>query len=146
MKKIISLSISILLGVTSLLAQMKVANYSVGKPGTDKYEHLDFWTNNGKRTQINYSYGKDQKEVKMQYSGVDLINDDTCFKIRFTNNYTLFVIQKGLQLRVIDSAGKYDKTFSWEYEGPVNGVGTYCDVCAENDEEAMKLIELAYLR
>lgn len=146
MKKIIFIIVPILFCITDLFAQIKVANYSVGQPGTDKYEHLEFWAKDGNRTQVNYSYGKNQKEVKLLYSGKDLIGNDTCFKVQFTNNYILYIIQKGLQLRVIDSSEKYDKIFSWEYEGPINGIGTYCDICTEDEEDAMMLIRLAYLK
>jgi hypothetical protein len=146
MKKEIILTLSSLFIGTALMAQMKVAGYSFGKPGTDKYEHLEFWTKDGQRTEINYAYGKDRKEVKLQYIGKDQVNGSTCFKVRFTNNYIIQIIPKGLQLQVTDASGNYNKTFSWEYEGPVNGMGTFCNVCAEDDEDAMKLIRSAYLK
>ena len=53
MKKLSILTVVVLLFGTSLMAQMKVAGYSFGKPGTDKYEHLEFWTNDGKRAEVN---------------------------------------------------------------------------------------------
>ena len=146
MKKITILTVITLLIGTALMAQMKVAGYSFGKPGTDKYEHLEFWTKDGQRTEVNYAYGKDRKEVKLQYLGKDQVNGYTCFKVKFTNNYILYVIPKGLQLQVSDAICKYNKTFSWEYEGPVNGIGTFCNVCAEDDEDAMKLIRAVYLK
>jgi hypothetical protein len=125
---------------------MKVANYSFGKPGTDKYEHFDFWTKDGKPTEINYAYGKKRKEVKLQNLGKDRLNGSDCFKVKFTNNYVLYIIPHGQQLQVTDPSGKYNKTFSWEYEGPVNGIGTFCDVCAIDDEDAMNLIHSTYLK
>ena len=146
MKKIIILTISVLLLETAPRAQLKVASYSFGKPGTDKYEHLAFWTNDGKRTVVNYAYGKEQKEVKLQYLGKDQVSRQICFKVQFTNNFVLYIIPKGRRLQVTDASGKYNKTFSWEYEGPVNGIGTFCDVCAEDDEDAMALIQSAYLK
>jgi len=138
--------ILVLLLTTSSKAQLKVAQYSFGKYGTEKYEHFEFLTQGGKRTAIIYSYGSPQKETKLYYVGTSRINGDTCFKVRFANAYTLYVIPKELQLRITDSAGKYDKTFSWQYEGPVNGIGTHCETCAENETDALNMIQSSYLK
>jgi len=146
MKKICYLTTFLLLILTTLSAQTKVANYSIGKYGTDKYEHFDFETKDGKRTEINYSYGKDNKNVKLQYAGNDVFNEDTCFKVNFPNNYTLYITVKENRLHIVDAEGKYNKTFSWEYEGPIDGIGTYCDVCAKGKEDAIMLIKSAYLK
>lgn len=146
MKRLVFLTVFYFAIQANSNAQMKVASYSFGKPGTDKYEHFEFWINDGKRTNVEYSYGKDSKNIKLQYLGKDRINSDSCFKLQFSNNYILYVIPKGLTLKVIDSTAKYNKIFKWEYEGPVNGIGTYCDVCARDDEEAMKLIQSGYMK
>jgi hypothetical protein len=146
MKKLTFLTFSTLFIGTTLTAQMKVANYSFGKPGTGKYEHLNFWTKDGKRTEITYSYGKDRKEVKLQHLGKDKLNGSACFKVKFNNDYVLYIIPRGRQLQVTDASGKYNKAFSWEYEGPVNGVGTFCDICSEDDEDAMNLIQSSYMK
>jgi hypothetical protein len=74
------------------------------------------------------------------------MNGDSCFKIQFTNKYVLYIIPTGLRLKVTDVTGKYNKTFSWEYEGPVNGIGTYCDPCADDDNDAMKIIHASYMK
>jgi hypothetical protein len=146
MKNIMILTVATFFTGTTLMAQMKVAQYSFGKPGTDTYEHLEFWTKDGKRSEVNYAYGKDRKEVKLRYLGKGQLNGQTGFKVQFGNNYMLYIIPKRLQLQVTDANGKYNKIFSWEYEGPVNGIGTYCSVCADDDEDAMKLIQSMYLR
>ena len=127
-------------------AQLKVAQYSHGKYGTDKFERFEFWIKAGEHSKISYSYGKESKKVGLQYLGKDKINGDSCFKVRFSNGYVLYITPSDLCLKVIDSLGKYNKTFSWEYEGPVDGIGTHCDVCAENKNDAMKILRLAYLR
>lgn len=126
--------------------QSKVAQYSFGKSNTDRYEEFAFWAKGGKRTGIYYTYGKDHRNIPVQYLGIDKINGEKCFKVKFSNGYSLFIIPRGNQLNIIDSAGKYNKTFSWEYEGPVNGIGTHCDACAENDTDAMNLLRSCYLR
>jgi hypothetical protein len=146
MQKLIFLTVSTLFFGTTLLAQIKVAGYSCGKPATDQYEHLEFWAKDGKRAELNYAYGKNRKEGRLQYLGRDQVKGSVCFKVRFDNNYILYIIPKGLQLLVIDGSGKYNKTFSWEYEGPVNGIGTFCEPCATDDADAMKLIQASWLK
>lgn len=146
MKKARFLTFSTLLITSTLTAQTKVANYSFGKPGSDKFEHFDFWTKDGKPTEINYAYGKGRKEVKLRHLGKDRLNGFACFKVKFANDYVLYLTPRGRQLQVTDASGKYNKTFSWEYEGPVNGIGTFCDVCAEDDEDAINLIQSTFLK
>jgi hypothetical protein len=127
-------------------AQLKVAQYAYGKYSTDQFEKFEFWARGDKQSEILYSYGKDPRKVQLQYLGKSTINGDSCFEVRFSNKYVLYIIPRGLSLEVVDSPGKYKKTFSWEYEGPINGIGTHCDVCAEDDNDAMRILRLAYLR
>ncbi|AXY73083.1 hypothetical protein D3H65_03455 [Paraflavitalea soli] len=136
----------LILTVTMATSQQKVAVYAIGKPGIEEYERFAFWTKDGKRERIDYAYGKEGKEVKIQYIRKDLFKGDSCFVVRFVNNYQLYVIPQGLTLKVIDGTGKYEKLFSWEYEGPVNGIGTFCTVCAEDEMDAMKIIKASYLK
>lgn len=144
-KTILQIFFTVLFGISSR-AQLRVANYSCGKPGTDKYEHVEFWTKDGKRTEVSYAYGKNRREIKMQYLGRDNFNGDSTFRVKFSNGYVLFVIPSGLQLKVTDSTRKYNKTFVWEYEGPVNGIGTHCEVCVSDEADAMKLLKTTYLK
>lgn len=127
-------------------AQSKVGLYALGKYDTEKYEEFEFWVKDGKRAEIYYSYGKDHRKVPIQYLGIDKIIGEECFKVQFSNGYSLYIIPREHILNITDSVGKYNKTFSWKYEGPVNGIGTYCDVCAEDDTDAMKLLQSYYLR
>ncbi|GAB4039319.1 hypothetical protein GCM10028774_40320 [Spirosoma jeollabukense] len=122
-------------------AQTKVANYSYGKPGTDTYEQLSFWMKDGQKSSIDYTYGKDRKDVKLRYVG----KYEASFQVRFPNNTTLTVNPKGTTLIVVNTKSNYAKTFVWEYEGPVNGIGTFCNVCAQDEKEAMRLIRTYYL-
>lgn len=114
--------------------------------GTAQYEHFSFWVKDGKRGEITYTYGKNAREQPVTYLGKAIINGQACFKIRFANNYVLYVIPQKTQVKITDQAGKYLKTFPWAYEGPVNGIGTFCDVCAEDEREAVKLINLCYMK
>ncbi len=142
--KILLLSFFMFVSIVAT-AQKKVAVFSTGKPGSAEYERLSFYTNNNKRADIIYTYGKDRKEMKLQYSGKANLKGVPCFKVKFPNAIVLYVTPRGLKLQVTDVDGKYNKIFAWEYEGPVNGIGTFCDVCAQSDEEAIQIINSAYL-
>jgi len=124
----------------------QVANYSFGKAGAKSYEHFSFWALENKRGEITYSYGKVGKEIELTYLGTDTLNGEPCFKVQFPNQHVLYIIPKGLSLKVIDGEGKYSKHFRWQYEGPVDGVGTFCDACAEDEKAAMKLIRKHFMK
>ena len=126
--------------------KQQVANFSVGKYGTKSYEHFSFWVENGKRSKIEYSYGKDAKEMTVTYLGIDTFKSAKCFKLEFTNGLILYVIPKGLTLQVVDADGKYSKIFRWEYEGPVDGRGMACTICVEEDKEAMVFVKQYFLK
>jgi hypothetical protein len=128
-----------------LAANKRVANYSFGKYGTKTYETLSFWIDAGKRGQITYSYGKTDREITLSYIGPDIFNGESCFKVQFANGLILYIIPKGLSLKIVDSEGKYSKLFRWKYEGPIDGRGTFCDVCAE-DKESMMIIRKFFLK
>ena len=143
-----TLLISTLLICTATLAhaQGKVANYSYGKPGTASYEHFSFWTQDGQRADLSYTYGKDRKEAKLTYLGPDKVNGKPAFKVQFPNKHVLYLIPNGTTLRVTDNKLAAQKTYRWEYEGPVNGIGTFCQPCAEDEKQAMQLVQSAYLK
>ncbi|MBF9220706.1 hypothetical protein [Hymenobacter ruricola] len=127
-------------------AQMKVASYAAGKPGTDQYEELSFWVNDGKRGGIYYARGKDRNEIKGSYLPKTGMANGASFAVRLADNRVLTVIPSGSQLKVADSAKGTPKTFAWKYEGPVNGVGTFCRECAADEKEAMQLLRSYYLK
>jgi hypothetical protein len=129
----------------NVMAQ-KVANYSTGKQGTATYEHLSFWTENGKRTEVTYSYGKDYTELKASYLGAATYQGKKGFKISLPGKQVLYVLPVGTTLKIVGQAKKYSKVFKWEYEGPVNGIGTFCSACAEDEKEAIKLVSTYFLK
>lgn len=130
--------------VTFLADAQKVASYSTGTPNEDSYENLAFWSENGERSFISYSYGADRKEAKITYAGKGNYKGIDCFKIQFANKLILFVMANGNELQVANASGNYLKTFKWEYEGPVNGIGTFCNVCATDEKDAMALLKRDY--
>ena len=142
MKQFSLLLIALFIG-TILYAQ-KVAAYSYGELGNDNYERFSFWIKNNKRSDIYYSYSKVGKEIKLKFIGTGIFNGDSCFKVQFANDYVLHIIPKNNQLKVCDPTGKYSKYFKWEYEGPINGIGTFCEPCAEDGDAAMDLIKIYY--
>ncbi|GAB3867022.1 hypothetical protein GCM10028824_08480 [Hymenobacter segetis] len=126
-------------------APTKVASYSFGASGTVGYEHLSFWVKAGKRTDIYYSYGPSRREVKLKYVGKTQLNGQPGFKVQFANGQVLSVVPSD-DLLSVSGAGQTPNTFAWEYEGPVNGRGTFCDVCTADEKEAMQLVRTYYLK
>jgi len=124
----------------------KVANYAVGEPGKQNYEEFSFWVKDNKKAEIYYYYGKDRKEMKPKFIARTVLNGDSCFKVQLSKNYVLFIIPQGNQLKVSDQNGIYKKVFTWKYEGPENGIGTFCTPCAEDENAAMQLIKLYYMK
>ncbi len=122
-------------------AQQKVANYFIGKYGTKSYEHFSFWMRDGKPSSVEYSYGTKPKYMTLKIIGIEIRNGRKALKVQFPNNYVLLITADKQRLLVTDVNAGYNKTFQWEYEGPVNGVGTFCDVCAEDETEAITIVE-----
>lgn len=145
MNKISIALIVTLLAGTLANAQIKVANYSFGKSETDTYEQLSFWVKDGKRQAITYTYGMDRKEVNVRYVGKEKLSNTSGFMVQSPTNTTLTIVPAGATLTVRNPKANYSKKFTWEYEGPVNGIGTFCNVCAQDEKEAMKIIKESYL-
>ncbi|MDO7852321.1 hypothetical protein [Hymenobacter convexus] len=146
MKTLFCLLAAALLASPAALAQSKVATYAFGKPGTDAYEKLSFWVKEGKRAEIYYAHGKGPTETKGTYLPRVGSANGASFAVRISPNRSFTITPAGSRLKVSDSADGTPKTFAWEYEGPVNGVGTFCRECAEDPAEAMKLVRAYYLK
>jgi hypothetical protein len=54
--------------------------------------------------------------------------------------YTIRRDKAGERLLVTSQDGHYRKLFKLGYEGPVNGVGTYCATCANEPADALRLV------
>jgi len=144
-------TLALTLGMSALatrpaLAQNQVANYGYGQPGTAGYEHFSFWTLNGRRSDVGYAAGKNREDAQVRYLGPARLGKQPGFKVKLLDGRTLHLVPSGTTLRVYTAAGAAPKTFAWEYEGPVNGVGTACSVCAEDAEDAMRLLRAHYLK
>ena len=134
-----------LLASVSMKAQ-KVANYSTGKYGSAAYEHFSFWVEKGKPSEITYNAGKYGEDKPVKYLGKSTYQGKRSFKIQLPDNRVLQVMPLGKNLKIVGTAKNYNKLFAWAYEGPVNGMGTFCEACAEDEQEAMKLLNSAYLK
>lgn len=153
MSSFISFVCALALGAGALAARPalaqnlnQVANYGYGQPGTASYEHLSFWTLNGRRSDVSYASGPNREDAQVRYLGPATFGGQPGFKIRFLSGRTLYVMPSGTTLRVSDAPGAAPKTFTWEYEGPVNGVGTACSVCVADSAAARRLIRAYYLK
>ncbi|NML65726.1 hypothetical protein HHL22_10965 [Hymenobacter sp. RP-2-7] len=135
-----------LLAARPAQAQNTVANYAFGRPGTASYEHFSFWTKDGQRYTMQYSYGADRRDATLRYAGPATVGGQPSFKVQFANGRVLYLTPSGTQLRVATSPTAAPKAFTWEYEGPVNGVGTACSVCTPNAAAAMQLVRAHYLK
>lgn len=134
-----------LLTAASVSAQ-KVANYATGKYSEPNYEHFTFGTKAGKRTEITYTYGKYGNDLPVKYLGKAAYEGKATFRVQLPNGSILYVIPSGINLKIQNADKSYNKLFAWAYEGPVNGVGAFCEVCAEDEKEAMKLLRTYYLK
>lgn len=148
---ILTSALRIALGVSTLaarpaLAQNQVANYGYGQPGTAGYEHFSFWTHNGRRSDVAYAAGTNREDAQLRYLGPGKLAGQPGFKVQFLDGRTLYLVPSGNTLQVATGPGTAPKTFVWEYEGPVNGVGTTCSVCAEDAAAAIRLVRAHYLK
>lgn len=124
----------------------QVANYGYGQPGTASYEHFSFWTLNGRRSDVGYASGANREDARVSYAGPARVGGQPGFRVKFLDGRTLYLTPSGTTLRVSDATGAAPKTFVWEYEGPVNGVGTVCSVCVADSAAALRLVQKHYLK
>lgn len=135
-----------LFGAGAAHAQTKVATYAAGKPGTAQYEELSFWVKEGRRGDVYYASGKDRNEIKASYQSRAGTPSGKSFTIRLADNRLFTMVPGGSLLKVAEAPKATPKTFAWKYEGPVNGVGTFCRECAADPKEAMQLLKAYYLK
>lgn len=142
-----TLAIIVLLAATSSAAYaQKVANYFAGKPGTASYQGYSFWSINNKPAEVTFYKGAARKESKVTYNGKATYNGKSCFKMTLPDKSFFYVYPIGTKLAIVNAASKKIETFSWEYEGPVDGRGTFCQACAQDEKEAITLMKASYLK
>jgi hypothetical protein len=125
--------------------ELRIANYSIGKPGTSDFEELSFWADHRKvqRLGVTYAYGVNRKELELVYLKPAAGSAPLSFGVQFPNGkiFQIQVQEKTGSLLFTGDRAKYRKTFLWEYQGPIDGVGTACTVCVDEDEAIPFIVE-----
>lgn len=126
------------------MKDFKVARFAYGEYGKPFYEGFSFRENNGRPSEVLYRYC--EKEINLHYLGTTTFNGKKAFKVAFPNKLQLYVIPNSNgTITVVDRTKKYNKVFDWEYEGPVNGIGTFCEPCVE-EKDAIPFLRKYYLK
>jgi len=71
--------------------------------------------------------------------------DRVRLRIVFPDGRAVDAAVAGPSLQVDDGSGKPPKTFAWEYEGPVDGRGTFCTPCVE-EQDAIPFVRAHFMR
>lgn len=126
-----------MLFATNLYAQ-RVAYFSSGTYGTKNYEQLEF---NKDRT-CYYRYGSKNKEYQIIYLG----SRNGVFNVTLPNNIiaSVYVYKEYIEIKAIK--GYYNRIFTWQYQGPSDGIGTWCESCCQSENEAYKFLKRHYLK
>ncbi|MPR35634.1 hypothetical protein [Salmonirosea aquatica] len=140
------LLISCMLGLTITLshAQTKTrAFFMVGDYSQPEWEKLAFEVD-GTKCSIMYAYRKHETGYPLKILGVGKVGNAKALRVSipgFNKTYLIYkdVPKKGLVMVSEDQS--YRKFFALGYEGPVNGVGTFCASCANEPAEAFALVD-----
>ncbi len=124
----------------------QVSNYSIGKYNTAAYEEFSFWITDKNQPYVTYTFGKDDKELPVKYLGIERIKGKPCIKLKVNNKKIMYVALHGDRLLIFDDELKNPKGFTWRYEGPVNGIGTYCNVCTQDAKQSAAFLKKYYLK
>jgi hypothetical protein len=124
-----------------------VAQFLTSQYGSRDYEHFAFWVYQNKNRQIEYSYRDKKGEIQsleLSYLGKFKQGGRSGFRVLFPNNFVLRVFLTGDVLEVKAEKGNYFKYFRWQYEGPVDGRGTFCEPCSSDSSDAIQLLKDFY--
>jgi hypothetical protein len=136
-----------LTGKAQKYPDLVVANFSTGSYGSRDYESLSFWVYQNKNRKIDYSYRDKKGEIlslELSYLGKFKQGSKSGFRVLFPNNLVLRVFLAGDVLEVKAEKGNYFKYFRWQYEGPVDGRGTFCEPCTQDASDAIRLLQDFY--
>lgn len=126
------------------LAQEKThAFFMVGDYTSPNWEKLSF--DKTKAGQIlTYAYKQRENGVRLQPVGTKSVNGQRVLLVRLPGLSQPYEIRRdraGERLIMTSQDGRYQKTFKLGYEGPVNGVGTFCATCANEPVDAFRLVD-----
>ncbi len=123
-----------------------VASYFTGRPETPGYESLSFWTKDGKRAYIQYTYGKEARDLMVSWLGPDFLQGQHGFKIKIPNRPVNFIIPDGYILKFADKNGRLLKRFTWEHEELKNADDSLaCTICPPDEKEAMQIVQKYFM-
>ena len=130
--------------ISALKAQQKThAFFMLGNYSYSKWEKLEFDLNDGVG-EITYSYAKKPDGVKLKILGTKYIGDIKVLMVQIPGFAKTFYINpdpKKSRVQFESSDRKYNKWFPLGYEGPVNGIGTFCEQCANEPNEAFEIVD-----
>lgn len=126
------------------LAQEKTsAFFMVGDYASPDWEKLSFSKTKAGLV-LTYAYKQREDGVRLQPVGSKSEAGQRMLLIRIpgiSQPYTIRRDRAGEQLIMASQDGRYRKLFKLGYEGPVNGVGTYCATCANEPANAFRLVD-----
>ena len=142
MKKLFCLAF-FALSILTLSAQDKTyAFFMLGNYAYAEWEKLEFELNaNG--GDITYSYAKKPNGIKLKNLGIKYVGQYKVLMVQIPGSAKIYYLNpdpnnKRLQFKSSDN--KYNKWLPLGYEGPVNGIGTYCERCANEPEDAFEIV------
>ncbi len=137
----------LLAAAISISAQRsQTANFSNGRStGSKSFEMLSFWTKDNKRNEIFYYTYKSRvrTEIPLLYSSKT--SDRKGFILKSSKGIVLRIFPIGKRLKVYNESTKKTTWFIWEYVGPVDGVGTWCDSCIQEPLPAVRFVRKYFL-
>jgi hypothetical protein len=126
------------------LAQDKThAFFMAGDYASPNWEKLIF-DNTKSGQKLTYAYKQRETGIQLKPIGKKRVAGQTVVLVRMAGISQPYLIRRdraGQKLIMVSQDGQYKKTFTLGYEGPVNGIGTYCASCANEPADAFKLVD-----
>lgn len=138
------LGICLTLSTGPTLAQEKTsAFFMVGDYASPNWEKLSVAKTKAGPV-LTYAYKQREEGVRLMPVGIKSVDGQRVLLVRIpgiSQPYTIRRDRAGERLIMTSQDGRYRKLFKLGYEGPVNGVGTYCATCANEPADAFRLVD-----
>ncbi len=135
---------SVFVGTHPALAQEKTsAFFIVGDYASPDWEKLSFSKTKAGLV-LTYAYRQREDGVRLQPVGSKSEAGQRVLQVSMPGIRQLYTIRRdraGERLIMTSQDGRYRKLFKLGYEGPVNGVGSYCTTCANEPADAFRLVD-----
>jgi hypothetical protein len=118
------------------------AFFMIGNYSYPEWEKLEFELRDYKRV-IRYSYKKNEKGHVLQTLGTKYIGNQKALIVRipkYDKTYLILTDKRNSRIIMMSEDQTYKKSFPLGYEGPIDGIGTYCDSCANEPKEAFEIV------